>query len=55
MKIGAHRGAYKDRPKLDENSMAAFNRAIDFECDYVEFDVHKTLDRKFIVYHDNSL
>lgn len=55
MLIGAHRGAFKDTPSLDENSMAAFKRAIEFKCDYVEFDVHKTLDGKFVIHHDEFL
>jgi glycerophosphoryl diester phosphodiesterase len=55
MLIGAHRGAYKDEPTLDENSLSAFKRAIEFKCDYLEFDVHKTLDGMFIVYHNNQI
>ena len=55
MLIGAHRGAYKDEPALDENSLSAFKRAIDFKCDYIEFDVHMTRDKKFIIHHDASL
>ncbi len=55
MLVGAHRGAYKDEPALDENSLSAFKRAIDFKVDYVEFDVHKTTDGKYVIYHDNSL
>lgn len=52
MKIGAHRGAFNDPPKLDENSLTAFQRAIEFGCDYIELDVHKTTDGKFVVHHD---
>ena len=55
MLIGAHRGAYKDQPSLDENSLSSFKRAIDFKCDYIEFDVHKTSDNRFIVYHDTTI
>lgn len=55
MLIGAHRGAFNDQPSLDENSLAAFKRAIEFKCDYVEFDVHKTVDGKFIIRHDENL
>ena len=55
MLIGAHRGAFKDESPLDENSLSAFKRAIDFKCDYIEFDVHKTLDGKFVIHHDNEL
>lgn len=54
MLIGAHRGAYKDA-SLDENSISAFKKAIDFKVDYVEFDVHKTSDGKFIIHHDNFI
>ena len=55
MLIGAHRGAYKDDPSVDENSLSAFKRAIDFKCDFIEFDVHRTRDGKFIIHHDNSI
>lgn len=55
MLIGAHRGAHKDNPRLDENSIPAFERAIEWGCDYVEFDVHKTKDNQFIVYHNNYI
>lgn len=55
MLVGAHRGAFNDQPSLDENSLSAFKRAIEFKCDYVEFDVHKTIDGKFIIHHDESL
>ena len=55
MLIGAHRGAYKDEPYVDENSLSAFKRAIDYKCDYIEFDVHKTLDNRFIVYHETTI
>lgn len=54
MLIGAHRGAYKDA-SLDENSLPAFKKAIEFKVDYVEFDVHKTSDGKFVIHHDNFI
>ena len=54
MLIGAHRGAYKDE-SLDENSISAFKKAIDFKCDYVEFDVHKSNDGKFVIHHDATI
>ena len=54
MLIGAHRGAYKDE-SLDENSISAFKKAIEFKCDYVEFDVHKTNDGKFVIHHDQTI
>lgn len=52
MLIGAHRGAYRDA-SLDENSLPAFKKAIELKVDYVEFDVHKTSDGKFVIHHDN--
>ena len=55
MLIGAHRGAFADVDPLDENSLSAFKRAIDFKCDYIEFDVHKTLDGKYVIFHNNDI
>lgn len=47
-----HRGT---RTYFDENTLVAFNKAIDFGADYIEFDVRKTKDEKFVIIHDSSL
>lgn len=44
-----HRGARKDVP---ENSLAAFDLALEHGCDGFEFDVRSTADRRLIVCHD---
>ena len=49
--IIAHRGFFKD---TDENTLSAFNAAIDVGVDYVELDVQQTADGVVIVNHDNS-
>lgn len=48
--IIAHRGA--SALARHENSLEAFQIAIDLGSDYVEFDIRKTKDNKLIVFHD---
>jgi glycerophosphoryl diester phosphodiesterase len=45
----AHRGASWDLP---ENTLPAFERAIEVGADYVEFDVHAARDGTLVVTHD---
>ncbi len=45
----AHRGASYDLP---ENTLPAFERAIEVGADYVEFDVHALPDGALVVSHD---
>jgi hypothetical protein len=45
----AHRGASWD---LAENTLPAFERAIDVGADYVELDVHAVPDGALVVCHD---
>ncbi len=45
----AHRGACWELP---ENTLAAFERAIEVGADYVELDVHATGDGELVVCHD---
>ena len=45
----AHRGASWDLP---ENTLPAFERAIELGADYVEFDVHATETGDLVVTHD---
>ena len=44
-----HRGASKIAP---ENTLKAFQKAIDLKADYVEFDVHQSVEGELIVIHD---
>ncbi len=47
--IIAHRGASAN---AKENTLFAFERAIAFGADMVEFDVRRTKDRVLVIYHD---
>ena len=49
MLVIAHRGASFDLP---ENTLPAFERAIEMGADYVEFDVHGDRDGGLVVTHD---
>jgi len=48
----AHRGASGISP---ENTIAAFNKAIEIGVDAVELDVHMSKDGKIVVCHDSGL
>jgi glycerophosphoryl diester phosphodiesterase len=52
MKIYAHRGASGYAP---ENTLEAFQLAIDHRADGVELDVHLTRDKQLIVVHDERI
>ncbi|MHA1146756.1 MAG: glycerophosphodiester phosphodiesterase [Promethearchaeota archaeon] len=47
----AHRGASRLAP---ENTLKAFQKAIDLKADYVEFDVHGTKDGEIVIMHDDD-
>lgn len=49
----AHRGAWS--AEVPENSLAAFERAIDLGADMIEFDVRRTRDGEPVVFHDAEL
>ena len=49
MEIIAHRGASRERT---ENTMAAFERALELGADAIELDVHATADGRIVVHHD---
>lgn len=51
-KIIAHRGFSSIAP---ENTLIAFQKAIDCKADYLELDVHKTKDDSIVVIHDSSI
>lgn len=48
----AHRGAHDTEP---ENSVPAFDRAIDAGADAIELDVHATRDGVVVVHHDPAI
>jgi len=48
----AHRGAHIGIP---ENSLAAYQKAIDLGCDFVEIDVRTTKDGGFVSIHNSSV
>ena len=50
--IIAHRGASQNAP---ENTLAAFEKAVEFNADGIELDVMLTRDHEVIVIHDGSL
>ncbi|MDE6024199.1 MAG: glycerophosphodiester phosphodiesterase [Lachnospiraceae bacterium] len=51
--IIAHRGA--SALAKHENTLEAFQIAIDLNVDYIEFDIRKTYDDKLIVFHDSKM
>lgn len=51
-KIIAHRGFSSAAP---ENTLAAFQKAIEIKANYFELDVHKTKDDSLVVIHDSSI
>jgi glycerophosphoryl diester phosphodiesterase len=50
-RLYAHRGASAERP---ENTMIAFERAVELGVDALEMDVHLTKDEQLIVVHDDT-
>lgn len=51
--IIAHRGACA--PTTHENTLEAFQNAIDLGADFVEFDIRRTKDRQMIVVHNPDI
>ena len=50
--IIAHRGASGYTP---ENTMAAFERAVQLGAGFIETDLHLTRDARFVAIHDDTL
>ena len=50
--VTAHRGASGLAP---ENTLAAFKKAIEFQADFSELDVHLSKDGKVILMHDETV
>ncbi|HWQ29275.1 MAG TPA: glycerophosphodiester phosphodiesterase family protein, partial [Dehalococcoidia bacterium] len=48
-RLYAHRGAARERP---ENTICAFERALELGADALELDVHATRDGTLVVAHD---
>lgn len=50
--VAAHRGAHEDRP---ENTLAAYQRAIDLGADFVEVDLRTTKDGRIVSVHNSTV
>ncbi|MBN2402895.1 MAG: glycerophosphodiester phosphodiesterase [Spirochaetes bacterium] len=50
--VFAHRGASKEFP---ENTLPAFERAVELGVDYIELDVRFTRDKRFALIHDETI
>ena len=48
----AHRGVHRGIP---ENSLPAYQKAIDLGCDFIEIDVRSTKDGKIVSVHNSSI
>lgn len=48
----AHRGASLEAP---ENTLAAFQRAMELRADLIELDIHQTADGHIVVIHDETV
>lgn len=51
-RLFAHRGASGEAP---ENTLVAFERAVELGCEYIELDVRASQDGHIMVFHDNTL
>ena len=49
MLVIGHKGASAIAP---ENTLKSFQKAIELKADYIEFDIHRTLDDKIVIIHD---
>ena len=53
-RLVAHRGLHDHANGVPENSLPAFQRAVD-RGHAIELDVHITADDRLVVFHDNKL
>lgn len=53
--ITAHRGAHGTHPMIQENTHAAFERALQLGCYGIELDIHASADNILVVNHDPTL
>jgi glycerophosphoryl diester phosphodiesterase len=51
----AHRGLSQHRSDIDENSLAAFEEALEHGATHIESDVHATKDGVAVLFHDDDL
>ncbi|MCL1987161.1 MAG: glycerophosphodiester phosphodiesterase [Firmicutes bacterium] len=54
-KIYAHRGSRGINREFPENTLLAFQKAIDHKADGIELDVHLSRDEQVVVIHDEDL
>ena len=52
--VSAHRGGCGRDPRV-ENTWAAFEAAVQMPCEYIEFDVNRTVDGEFVIHHDHQV
>ena len=50
--VVAHRGAHQGAP---ENTLAAYQKAIDLGCDFIEIDLRTTKDGRFVSIHNDTV
>ncbi|MDQ3291408.1 MAG: glycerophosphodiester phosphodiesterase [Bacteroidota bacterium] len=50
--LAAHRGASEAAP---ENTLAAIQKALDSPADFIEIDIHQTLDSQLVLMHDATV
>lgn len=50
--VVAHRGVHNGIP---ENTLAAYQKAINLGCDFVEIDIRKSKDGKFVSVHNSTI
>jgi glycerophosphoryl diester phosphodiesterase len=51
----AHRGLSQHRNDIDENSITAFEQALEHGATHIESDVHATKDGVAVLFHDDDL
>ncbi|MCY3411674.1 MAG: glycerophosphodiester phosphodiesterase [Candidatus Heimdallarchaeota archaeon] len=54
VRLVSHRGYHKHDPTITENTIPAFQAAVDLGISSIELDTHQTTDGQWVVYHDKS-